>query len=133
MQTLSGDQVFQARVNSRNFGFIVTSQVRLDREHRGRGGVQNRKKCPDFENAVLTIGEKNSKIFPCEAFFSCAFLRHVYQRAMKPHLPWKISGCVPAWVNDKNPFTKQEKCDSLVLSRSHIWIIWRCQGIPCVH
>ena len=44
MQTLSGDQVFQARVNSRNFGFIVTSQVRLDREHRGRGRGSKSKK-----------------------------------------------------------------------------------------
>ena len=73
MQTLSGDQVFQARVNSRNFGFIVTSQVRLDREHRGRGGVQNRKKCPDFENAVLTIGEKNSKSSLARPFFRVLF------------------------------------------------------------
>ena len=26
----------------------------------------------------------------------------------------------------------KEKCDSLVLSRSDLWIVWRCHGIPRV-
>ena len=30
------------------------------------------------------------------------------------------------------PKTK-EKCDSLVLSRSYLWMLWRCYGIPAVH
>ena len=34
--------------------------------------------------------------------------------------------------NSKSPCAK-EKCDSLALSRSDLWLIWRCHGIPRVY
>ena len=41
-----------------------------------------------------------------------------------------------AWVHGKvilKPmFQTKEKCDSLVLSRSYLWMVWKCHGIPRV-
>ena len=66
------------------------------------------KKCPDcvhpyvkfaIQNAVLKVSKrKNSKIFPCGAFF-LDFLRKCLSKCpnfTKPPLPRKIFGCAPA-------------------------------------
>ena len=33
----------------------------------------------------------------------------------------------------KSMYQTKEKYDSLVLSRSHLWMVWRCHDIPRVH
>ena len=59
---------------------------------------------------------------------------------------WTSTKICEVWVNSRNlsftqtwkkkkkkiPFAK-EKCDSLVLSRSDLWMVWRCHGIPRVY
>ena len=44
-------------------------------------------------------------------------------------------GFIQTWGNNTkvSRCPKQEKCDSLVLSRSDLWIVWRCQGISRVY
>ena len=46
----------------------------------------------------------------------------------------KTFGSIQTWENNtKVHVPKQKKCDSLVLSRSGFWMIWRYHGIPCAH
>ena len=44
-------------------------------------------------------------------------------------------GFIQTWGNNTkvSRCPKQEKCDSLVLSRSDLWIVWRCHGISRVY
>ena len=44
-------------------------------------------------------------------------------------------GFIQTWWNNTkvSRCPKQEKCDSLVLSRSDLWIVWRCHGISRVY
>ena len=44
-------------------------------------------------------------------------------------------GFVQTWWNNTkvSRCPKQEKCDSLVVSRSDLWIVWRCHGISRVY
>ena len=37
------------------------------------------------------------------------------------------------WENNTKSPCAKEKCDSLVLSRSDLWMVWRCHGIPRVY
>ena len=44
-------------------------------------------------------------------------------------------GFIQTWGNNTkvSRCPKQEKCDSLILSRSDLWIVWRCHGISRVY
>ena len=44
-------------------------------------------------------------------------------------------GFIQTWGNNTkvSRCPKQEKCDSLVVSRSDLWIVWRCHGISRVY
>ena len=69
---------------------------------------RNWKKCSDFgkkalfnfsiQNVIVTVSRrKNSKIFPCGAFFIVFLTKYLLKcpNSTKPPLPWKISGCAP--------------------------------------
>ena len=42
-------------------------------------------------------------------------------------------GFTQTWENNTKSPCAKEKCDSLVLSRSDLWMVWRCHGIPRVY
>ena len=42
-------------------------------------------------------------------------------------------GFTETWENNTKSPCAKEKCDSLVLSRSDLWMVWRCHGIPRVY
>ena len=65
------------------------------------------------------------------------FWRNVYRSALIPrNLPCLEKFLVARLLEEITlksiPQTK-EKCDSLVLSRSYLWMVWRCHGIARVH
>ena len=55
-----------------------------------------------IENIVLRVSRrKNSKIFPCGAFF--VLLMKCLSKcpnSAKPLLPWKVSGCAPGYISN---------------------------------
>ena len=94
---------------------------------------------PFIRNVVLTVSRrKNSKLFP---FFRVFLVKCLWKcpSSTKPPLPWKMSGCASAWRNNtkvhvfKVQSSTKEKFDSLILSRSCLWMVWRCHCIPLVH
>ena len=40
---------------------------------------------------------------------------------------------IQKWENNSKSPCAKEKCDSLALSRSDLWMVWRCHGIPRVY
>ena len=40
---------------------------------------------------------------------------------------------IQKWENNSKSPCAKEKCDSLALSRSDLWLVWRCHGIPRVY
>ena len=42
-------------------------------------------------------------------------------------------GFIQTWENNTKSPCAKEKCDFLVLSRSDLWMAWRCHGIPRVY
>ena len=42
-------------------------------------------------------------------------------------------GFTQTWENNSKSPCAKEKCDSLALSRSDLWLVWRCHGIPRVY
>ena len=42
-------------------------------------------------------------------------------------------GFTQTWENNSKSPCAKEKCDSLALSRSDLWMVWRCHGIPRVY
>ena len=82
-----------------------------------KGALILKKKCPDcvhplvkfaIQNVVLRVSKrKNSKIFPCGAFFLDFLIKCLskYPNFTKPPLPWKISSCVP----EKSKFSRSRE------------------------
>ena len=88
-------------------------------------------------SVVLIISSiANSKIFPCEAFFLC-FWRNVYWSVLFPqNLPCLgkfLVGHLHREITLKSMSQTKEKYNSLVLSRSYSWMVWRCHGIQRVY
>ena len=91
-----------------------------------------------IRNVVVTVSWRtNSKIFPSRVFISCVFWRNVYQSAL---VPWKLLclkkflvARLPEEITLKSMSQTKENCDSLVLKRYYLWIIWRRYGILRVH
>ena len=42
-------------------------------------------------------------------------------------------GFTQTWENNTKSPCAKEKCDSLFLSRSDLWMLWKCHGIPRVY
>ena len=112
------------------FTILTSSNLQnliLDIRHatRGESGgrpplpfFENRRNCPDLgkkshdcvhlwvkfsiENIILRVSRrKNSKKFPCGAFF--VLLMKCLSKcpnSTKPLLPWKISGCAPGYISN---------------------------------
>ena len=53
-------------------------------------------------------------------------------RSLRSELTVETFAFTQTWENNTSPCAK-EKCDSLVLSRSDLWMVWRCHGIPRVY
>ena len=68
--------------------------------------------------------------------FVC-FWRNVYRSALVPRNLLCLEKFLVARLHEeitlKSMSQTKEKCDSLVLSRSYLWMVWRCHGIPRVH
>ena len=68
--------------------------------------------------------------------FMC-FWRNVYRSALVPQNLPCLEKFLVAHLHEeitlKSISQAKEKCNSLVLSRSYCWVIWRCHGIPLVH
>ena len=98
------------------------------------------KKAHDFSrnfirNVVLTVSRrKNSKIIPC--LFFCMFLTKCLLNCLVPwNLPSFEKFLIARLHGDitlKSMSQTKEKWDSLVLSRSYLWMVWRCHGRPRV-
>ena len=153
MQTLNFEKVCHVRVNSRNF-----IQILQARNCGGGGGGPSllfffffflktekgvlilEKKAHDFNrnfirNVVLTVSRrKNSKIIPC--LFFCMFLTKCLLNCLVPwNLPSFEKFLIARLHGDitlKSMSQTKEKWDSLVLSRSYLWMVWRCHGRPRV-
>ena len=86
---------------------------------------------------VFTVSwSKNSKTFPSRAFL-LRFWWNVYWSVLVPrNLPCLEKLLVARLYEEMTlksmPQTKV-KYDSLVLSRSYLWMVWRWHGIPLVH
>ena len=68
--------------------------------------------------------------------FVC-FWRNVYRSALVPRTLPCLEKFLVARLYEEitlKPMSQiKEKCDSLVLSRFCLWMVWRCHGIPRVH
>ena len=113
--------------------------------------LKNRKKCPwkkspdcvhlwvkfCIRNVVLTVSwRKNSKIFLSRVFLSC-FWRNVCRSVLVPWNLLCLEKFLVARLHEeiilKSMSQTKKKCDSLVLSRSYLWMVWRCHGILRVY
>ena len=68
--------------------------------------------------------------------FVCSW-RSFYRSALVPrNLPY-LEKFLVAYLHEEIPLKSmsqtKENCDSLVLSRSYLWMVWRCHEIPRVH
>ena len=68
--------------------------------------------------------------------FVCFWL-NVYPSALVPRnlpcLEKSLVECLHEEITLEPMSQTNEKCDSLILSRSYLWMVWICHGIPRVH
>ena len=81
--------------------------------------------------------EKKLQNFSQQGLSFVCFWRNVYRNAL---FPWNLPclekflvGRLHEEITLKSKSKTKEKCDSLILSRFYLWIVWRCYGIPRVH
>ena len=85
-------------------------------------------------NSIL---EKQLQNFSQQGLSFVCFWRNVYRSALVPRNLLCLEKFLVARLHEeitlKSMSQTKEKCDSLVLSRSYLWMVWRCHGILRVH
>ena len=84
-----------------------------------------------------SIFEKELQNFSQQGLSLVCFWRNDYRSALVPrNLPY-LEIFLVARLHEEialNSMSQtKEKCNSFVLSRSYLWMVWRCHGIPCVY
>ena len=81
--------------------------------------------------------EKKFQNFSQQDLSLVCFWRNIYQSTLFPrNLPCLEKILVARLHKEitlKSMTQTKEKCDSLVLSGSYLWMAWRCHGIPRIH
>ena len=81
--------------------------------------------------------EKKLQNFSQQGLSFVCFWRNVYRSALVPRNLLCLEKFLVARLHEeitlKSMSQTKEKCDSLVLSRSYLWMVWRCHGILRVH
>ena len=81
--------------------------------------------------------EKQLQNFSQQGLSFVCFWRNVYRSALVPRNLLCLEKFLVARLHEeitlKSMSQINKKCDSLVLSRSYLWMVWRCHGISRVH
>ena len=81
--------------------------------------------------------EKKLQNFSQQGLSFVCFWRNVFRSAPVPRNLLCLEKFLVARLHEeitlKSMSQTKEKCDSLVLSRSYLWMVWRCHGILCIH
>ena len=81
--------------------------------------------------------EKKLQSFSQHDLSFVCFWRNVHRSALVPRNLFCLEKFLVARLHEeitlKSMSQTKEKCDSLVLSRSYLWMVWRCHGILRVH